>query len=154
MLYGSGVADGTGYLRIGELARRTGTSPELLRAWEQRYGLLAPSRSSGGFRLYSDEDEARVTARCTGGAKAELRVRSHDEGQLRVEITLRNRNSARPWTVVVVHERRLAYRGRLERGRGTLRLTIADLPGRDAVVIRARGAAREACSAAAAVFGR
>lgn len=49
-----------GYVRIGELARRTGTSPELLRAWEQRYGLLRPSRSEGGFRLYSDEDEARV----------------------------------------------------------------------------------------------
>ncbi|HEX5938406.1 MAG TPA: B12-binding domain-containing protein [Actinomycetota bacterium] len=49
-----------GYLRIGELARRTGTSPELLRAWEQRYGLLRPSRSDGGFRLYSDQDETRV----------------------------------------------------------------------------------------------
>jgi MerR family transcriptional regulator, light-induced transcriptional regulator len=60
MLYGSGVKDAEGYLRIGELARRTGTSPELLRAWEHRYGLLEPSRSSGGFRLYSDEDEARV----------------------------------------------------------------------------------------------
>ena len=49
-----------GYLRIGELARRTGTSPELLRAWEQRYGLLRPSRSAGGFRLYSDDDMARI----------------------------------------------------------------------------------------------
>ena len=51
---------GPGYLRIGELARRTGVSPELLRAWEQRYGLLQPTRSAGGFRLYSDADEARV----------------------------------------------------------------------------------------------
>jgi DNA-binding transcriptional MerR regulator len=49
-----------GYLRIGELSRRVGVSPELLRAWETRYGLLRPSRSTGGFRLYSDEDEARV----------------------------------------------------------------------------------------------
>jgi MerR family transcriptional regulator, light-induced transcriptional regulator len=49
-----------GYLRIGELSRRVGVSPELLRAWETRYGLLQPSRSQGGFRLYSDEDEARV----------------------------------------------------------------------------------------------
>jgi MerR family transcriptional regulator, light-induced transcriptional regulator len=54
------VANEHGYLRIGELARRTGTSPELLRAWEQRYGLLRPSRSAGGFRLYSDEDKARI----------------------------------------------------------------------------------------------
>jgi DNA-binding transcriptional MerR regulator len=51
-----------GTLRIGELARRTGLSPELLRAWEQRYGLLQPSRSQGGFRLYSDADERRVRA--------------------------------------------------------------------------------------------
>jgi MerR family transcriptional regulator, light-induced transcriptional regulator len=49
-----------GYLRIGELARRTGVSPELLRAWERRYGLLQPSRSQGGFRLYTAADEARI----------------------------------------------------------------------------------------------
>ena len=51
-----------GSVRIGELARRTGVSPELLRAWEQRYGLLRPARSQGGFRLYTDEDEQRVRA--------------------------------------------------------------------------------------------
>jgi MerR family transcriptional regulator, light-induced transcriptional regulator len=49
-----------GGLRIGELARRTGVSPDLLRAWEQRYGLLRPARSPGGFRLYSRDDEDRV----------------------------------------------------------------------------------------------
>ena len=49
-----------GYLRIGELSRRTGVSPDLLRAWEQRYGLLHPARSAGGFRLYSTEDRVRV----------------------------------------------------------------------------------------------
>jgi DNA-binding transcriptional MerR regulator len=54
------VVNADGYLRIGELAKRTGTSPELLRAWEQRYGLLRPSRSAGGFRLYSDDDMARI----------------------------------------------------------------------------------------------
>jgi DNA-binding transcriptional MerR regulator len=51
---------GAGFLRIGELARRTGVSPELLRAWEQRYGLLEPTRTPGGFRLYSAADQARV----------------------------------------------------------------------------------------------
>jgi MerR family transcriptional regulator, light-induced transcriptional regulator len=51
---------GPGYVRIGELAKRTGVSPELLRAWEQRYGLLQPTRTPGGFRLYSAADEARV----------------------------------------------------------------------------------------------
>jgi MerR family transcriptional regulator, light-induced transcriptional regulator len=52
----------TGYLRIGELSRRTGVAEPTLRAWERRYGLLQPARSSGGFRLYSDDDAARVRA--------------------------------------------------------------------------------------------
>ena len=46
--------------RIGEFARRVGVTPELLRAWEQRYGLLHPMRSPGGFRLYGEEDAERV----------------------------------------------------------------------------------------------
>jgi len=49
-------------LRIGELSRRTGVSADTLRAWERRYGLLAPARSDGGFRLYSAADEERVRA--------------------------------------------------------------------------------------------
>ena len=47
-------------LRIGELSRRLGVSDHVLRAWESRYGLLQPVRSPGGFRLYSEADEARV----------------------------------------------------------------------------------------------
>ena len=46
--------------RIGEFARRVGVTPELLRAWEQRYGLLRPVRTQGGFRLYREEDAERV----------------------------------------------------------------------------------------------
>jgi DNA-binding transcriptional MerR regulator len=49
-----------GVLRIGELSRRVGVSPEVLRAWERRYGVLRPTRSEGGFRLYSSADEERV----------------------------------------------------------------------------------------------
>jgi MerR family transcriptional regulator, light-induced transcriptional regulator len=47
-------------LRIGELSRRVGVSPELLRAWETRYGLLEPERTAGGLRLFSEDDERRV----------------------------------------------------------------------------------------------
>ena len=47
-------------LRIGELGRRLGVSDHVLRAWESRYGLLQPVRSAGGFRLYSEADEARI----------------------------------------------------------------------------------------------
>lgn len=47
-------------LRIGELSRRSGVSPELLRAWERRYRLLKPTRSPGGLRLYTADDLERV----------------------------------------------------------------------------------------------
>lgn len=45
---------------IQVVARRTGLTPDLLRAWEKRYGVVAPSRSEGGRRLYSDEDIERL----------------------------------------------------------------------------------------------
>ena len=70
-----------GHLRIGELSQRTGVSPERLRAWERRYGLLRPSRSPGGFRLYSDEDEARIrrmTAHLAEGVAAAEAARLAD----------------------------------------------------------------------------
>jgi MerR family transcriptional regulator, light-induced transcriptional regulator len=60
MLYGAPME--TGLLRIGELSRRSGVSPELLRAWERRYQLLRPTRSVGGLRLYSADDLERVRA--------------------------------------------------------------------------------------------
>jgi methanogenic corrinoid protein MtbC1 len=49
-------------VRIGELSRRVGVPVESLRAWERRYGLLAPERTQGGFRLYGEDDVARVLA--------------------------------------------------------------------------------------------
>lgn len=47
-------------IRIGELAKRAGVSSEVLRAWERRYGVIHPGRSEGGFRLYGDDDVARI----------------------------------------------------------------------------------------------
>ena len=59
-MYDKNMTSTRAQLRIGELGRRVGVSPELLRAWERRYGLMEPERSAGGFRLYSDADAARV----------------------------------------------------------------------------------------------
>ncbi|HEY9456503.1 MAG TPA: MerR family transcriptional regulator [Gaiella sp.] len=56
------AAEGDKLLRIGELSRRVGVPVESLRAWERRYGLVAPSRTRGGFRLYGEDDVARVLA--------------------------------------------------------------------------------------------
>jgi MerR family transcriptional regulator, light-induced transcriptional regulator len=56
----SGTEASAGHLRIGELSRRTGVSPDLLRAWERRYGMLSPARTAGGYRLYDEHDVLRV----------------------------------------------------------------------------------------------
>ena len=47
-------------VRIGELSRRVGVSPDVLRAWERRYGVLSPHRSPAGQRLYTAADEQRI----------------------------------------------------------------------------------------------
>lgn len=41
---------------IGTAARLAGIPPETLRIWERRYQLLAPGRTGGGHRLYSEDD--------------------------------------------------------------------------------------------------
>ncbi len=45
---------------IQVVARRTGLSADVLRAWQKRYGAIAPERSAGGRRLYSDGDIERL----------------------------------------------------------------------------------------------
>jgi len=42
------------------VVQRTGLTPDLLRAWEKRYGVVTPTRSAGGQRLYSDADVERL----------------------------------------------------------------------------------------------
>jgi methylmalonyl-CoA mutase cobalamin-binding subunit len=42
------------------VAERTGLSPDVLRAWERRYGVVHPGRSPGGQRWYSEADVARL----------------------------------------------------------------------------------------------
>src|SRR3954452_9832147 len=54
----AGTPAGMG-LRIGELSRRVGVTPDVLRAWERRYDLLRPHRSRSGQRLDTDADDAR-----------------------------------------------------------------------------------------------
>lgn len=49
-----------GYLRIGELAKRTETNNETLRFYESKGLLEEPRRSDAGYRLYSTDDLARV----------------------------------------------------------------------------------------------
>lgn len=60
-----GLPSGTSLLRedlfpIREVARLTGVNPVTLRAWERRYGLILPTRTESGHRLYSMTDIERV----------------------------------------------------------------------------------------------
>ena len=57
--YSPGMDPASG-MQIGELSRRVGMSTHALRAWEKRYGLLRPTRTTGGYRIYSSADERRV----------------------------------------------------------------------------------------------
>jgi len=45
---------------IRVVSQRTGLTPATIRAWERRYGAVAPGRSDGGQRLYSDRDVRRL----------------------------------------------------------------------------------------------
>jgi DNA-binding transcriptional MerR regulator len=59
--------------RIQSVARLTGISTATLRAWERRYRLVAPGRTGKGYRLYSDDDVARL-ARIKGMLDEGLRI--------------------------------------------------------------------------------
>lgn len=43
---------------IKHAAQRVGITTATLRAWERRYGVIAPHRSESGYRLYGDHDVA------------------------------------------------------------------------------------------------
>ena len=47
---------------IKEAAARTGLSIPVLRAWERRYGVVAPSRTPGGYRVYDEAAIGRLRA--------------------------------------------------------------------------------------------
>jgi DNA-binding transcriptional MerR regulator len=49
-----------GVYKIGVVSQKTGLSPSTLRLGEDQYALLAPARSAGGTRLYSESDLERV----------------------------------------------------------------------------------------------
>jgi DNA-binding transcriptional MerR regulator len=52
------MTDSTAY-RISEAARRVGVSASALRQWEH-HGLVRPMRTPSGYRLYSEDDLARL----------------------------------------------------------------------------------------------
>lgn len=76
---------GTAGYPIRVLAELSGVPPTTLRAWERRYGLLAPRRTASGHRLYSAADLAtlrRVRARLEAGDTIGQAVRTLQQAPL------------------------------------------------------------------------
>ncbi len=57
---------------VRTVARMTGLSADLIRAWERRYGVVAPLRGPRGSRLYTAAEvtHLRLLARAVGGGRA------------------------------------------------------------------------------------
>lgn len=76
---------------LGAVARLTGLSPHVLRAWERRYGAVKPLRTAGGTRRYRESDVERLrqlrSAVQAGHAISEVANASSDELARRLELT-------------------------------------------------------------------
>jgi len=88
---------------------------------------------------------------CGSGASSKLRLRSRD-GEISVEFEVKRSRRGERWRVVLVHERRVAWRGARTTGSSgsfRVRRTLRDLAGSDRVKARASGPRGVTCEAAA-----
>jgi hypothetical protein len=96
--------------------------------------------------------EARAAGTCARGASSQLRLRSRD-GEISVEFEVRRNRRGERWRVVLVHERRVAWRGsvRTRRSGGSFRLrrALRDYDGSDRVTVRASAPHGLTCEATA-----
>jgi len=47
------------YFKIGDVAKRFGVSPSLIRYWEQEFSFIKPKKTAKGTRLYTRKDMDR-----------------------------------------------------------------------------------------------
>ena len=103
----------------------------------------------------SADDEVRVGGTCGKGATSELRLRAKD-GAIQVRFEVDSRRAYKRWEVVLVHERRVVWRGRVRtRSGGSFRVrrSVPDFTGADQVSARASGPRGNTCAAAAVLTG-
>jgi len=98
------------------------------------------------------DDDVRVAGACGTGADARLRLKS-DDGAIRVEFEVDSRRGRERWRVILVHERRVVWRGRARTRPGSrsfrIRRSIPDFDGVDEVSVRASGPGGNTCQAGA-----
>ncbi len=71
--------------QVKQVAALTGLTPATLRVWERRYGVVAPVRSTGGYRLYDEAGVQRLIvmkALVDAGTAPALAARQVDSGAL------------------------------------------------------------------------
>ena len=99
------------------------------------------------------DGEVRVAAVCSKGVRSELRLKPA-HGRIEVRFQLR-RGRASSWRVVLVQERRIAWKGTQKTGGSSgafeLRRTVPDLAGADAFTATAWGPQGRVCRASATV---
>jgi hypothetical protein len=88
--------------------------------------------------------EQRIGISCGGGVRAELRLRTQD-GRIRTRFAVDDGRAGR-WNIVLVHEHRIAWRGRAS-GSFEIERSLPDYPGNDAVTARATGPRGVVCQA-------
>jgi hypothetical protein len=109
--------------------------------------LLVAARDGGDG---GGRDEKRVAGRCGDGTGSTLRLRARD-GTIRVEFEGGRSRPGASWRVVLVHERRVAWRATVRTsgssGAFRIRRAVEDYDGPDKVTIRGSGPRGLTCEA-------
>jgi hypothetical protein len=98
-----------------------------------------------------DGRDVRQKGTCSRASEVQLRLRSDDEA-IRVELELETPRRGSKWAVILLHERRIAFRGSVRTdndGSIELRRRVPDWFGIDSVVARATGPRGESCRVSA-----
>jgi hypothetical protein len=92
-------------------------------------------------------EDARRSAECSRSSDIELRARADDD-VIEVELEIETPRRGSTWAVILLHERRIAFRGNLRtRSNGSIELkrSVPDWFGVDVLVARASGPRGESC---------
>jgi hypothetical protein len=116
--------------------------------------LLAAAPGVAAARGGGDDQRVRTAGTCSGTLRAELRLRARDGG-IEAELEVEQVPSGSRWRVVVVQERRVAWRGTAVGRSGALRVArrLREHAGADTVSIRVTRAGGVACRATATLAG-
>jgi len=127
------------------VAAMTGLTPDLIRAWEKRYQVVAPIRGARGARLYTADDVAhlRLLARAVGGGRAIGDVAALRPAELETLVAQRSPDGQEPGSPQTIPSREHFVARVLERLERFDDAAVARLLGDAVVGLGARSFAHE-----------